>query len=122
LSLGHSSFYGIHDLPTEVFGIGFHKSMMTCSPSSSQHPVAALSALCGPNLVPMIATDEETVASSNETHNKVFFTFAPPFQEVTEYCIPAQATSQPLFTGVPRRGILRISSNTISANFAITEV
>jgi len=39
LGLGHSSFYGIHDLPTEVFGIGFHKSMMPCSPSSSQHAV-----------------------------------------------------------------------------------
>jgi hypothetical protein len=25
----------------------------------------------------MIATDEETVASSSETHSKVFFTFAP---------------------------------------------
>jgi hypothetical protein len=39
LGLGHSSFYGIHDLPTEVFGIGFHQSMMPCSPSSSQHAV-----------------------------------------------------------------------------------
>src|SRR5215217_6095193 len=39
LSLGHSSFYGIHDLLTEVFRIGFHKSMMPCSPSSSQHAV-----------------------------------------------------------------------------------
>jgi hypothetical protein len=38
-----------------------------------------LCALCGPNLVPMIATDEETVASSSETHNMVFFTFAPTF-------------------------------------------
>jgi hypothetical protein len=46
------------------------------------------------------------VASSSETHSKVFFTFAPPLQEVTEYCIPAQATSQPLFTGVRGRRIL----------------
>jgi hypothetical protein len=59
-----------------------------------------LAALCGPNHVPVIATDEETVARTSETHSKVFFTFAPPFQEVTEYCIPAQVTSQPLFTGV----------------------
>jgi len=32
----------------------------------------------------MIATDEETVARSSEAHSKVFFTFAPPFQKVTE--------------------------------------
>src|SRR5215204_6649180 len=56
-----------------------------------------LAALCGPYHVPVIATDEETVARTSEAHSKIFFTFAPPFQEVTEYCIPAQATSQPLF-------------------------
>jgi hypothetical protein len=39
LGLGNSSFYGIPDLPTEVFGIGFHQSMMPCSPSSSQRAV-----------------------------------------------------------------------------------
>jgi len=40
LGFGHSSFYGIHDLPTEVFGIGFHQCMMPCSPSLSQHAVS----------------------------------------------------------------------------------
>jgi hypothetical protein len=68
-----------------------------------------LAALCGPNHVPMIATDEETVARTSETHSKIFFTFAPPFQEVTEYCIPAQATILHLFTGVRGREILRTS-------------
>jgi hypothetical protein len=28
----------------------------------------------------MIATDEEAVARTNETHSKVFFTLAPPFR------------------------------------------
>ena len=64
--------------------------------------LAALSALCGPNHVPMIATDEEAVARTSETHSKVFFTFAPPFQEVTEYCMPAQAASHPLFSASSR--------------------
>jgi hypothetical protein len=68
-----------------------------------------LAALCGPNHVPIIARDEETVARTSEAHSKVFFTLAPPFEEVTEYCIPAQATSQPLFTRVRGRGILRTS-------------
>jgi hypothetical protein len=78
-----------------------------------------LAALCGPNHVPVIATDEETVARTSEAHSKIFFTFAPPFQEVTEYCIPAQATSQPLFARVPGRRILGTSHQTSGGGIMI---
>jgi hypothetical protein len=40
LGLGHASLYGVYDLPTEVIGIGFHPSMMSCRPFSSQHAVS----------------------------------------------------------------------------------
>jgi hypothetical protein len=39
LGLGHTSPEGVHDLLTEVFGVRFHRSMLPCSPSSSQHAV-----------------------------------------------------------------------------------
>src|SRR5215212_11121712 len=39
LGLEHSSLDGVHDLPTKVFGVRFHRSMMACSPSSSQRAV-----------------------------------------------------------------------------------
>src|SRR5215212_5168697 len=39
--LGHASPDGIHDLPTEVFGVSFHRSMLPCGPSSSQRAVRA---------------------------------------------------------------------------------
>src|SRR5215208_3176385 len=41
LGLGHASLYGLHDFPTEVYGVGFHRSMMSCRPTSSQHAVKA---------------------------------------------------------------------------------
>src|SRR5215208_6683359 len=43
LGFGHSPLYGIHDLLTEVYGVGFHRSMMPPSSSSSQHAVKVLS-------------------------------------------------------------------------------
>ena len=39
LGLGHASSDGVHNLLTEVFGVRFHRFMLTCSPSSSQHAV-----------------------------------------------------------------------------------
>jgi hypothetical protein len=39
LGLGHAPLYGVHDLPTEVFGVRFHRPMIPCGPSSSQHAV-----------------------------------------------------------------------------------
>src|SRR5215208_571378 len=41
LGFGHASLDGIHDLLAEVYGVGFHRSMMPPSPSSSQHAVTA---------------------------------------------------------------------------------
>jgi hypothetical protein len=39
LGLRHAPPDGVHDLPTEVFSVRFHRSMMSCGPSSSQHAV-----------------------------------------------------------------------------------
>jgi hypothetical protein len=39
--------------------------------------LAALSALCGPNHVPMIATDEETVARTSETQQGLLHIRSP---------------------------------------------
>src|SRR5215208_1510505 len=46
LGFGHASLDGIHDLLAEVYGVGFHRSMMPPSPSSSQHAVTR--GLAGP--------------------------------------------------------------------------
>jgi hypothetical protein len=39
LGLGHASLESVYDLLREVFGVRFHRSILPCSPSSSQHAV-----------------------------------------------------------------------------------